>query len=101
MPTSAATVRTAASETALRAGSAAETNKSQPINPKINNRTARKTADQARGVRKDRAVLLVVMCTSIQSRLAFAFALRTPAVGMAALLISATMALVRQSTASN
>jgi len=53
MPTSAARARTAASETALKAESVAETNQSQPINPKTNNRAARKTADQARDISRE------------------------------------------------
>jgi hypothetical protein len=51
MPTSAARAITAASETALQVESVAETNHIQPINPKINKRTARKTADQAGDIR--------------------------------------------------
>src|SRR5207237_5959225 len=43
------------------AKSAAETNQSKPINPKINNRAARKTADQTRDGRRERTVSLVVM----------------------------------------
>src|SRR5437016_4317999 len=61
MPTSAARARTATSEMAFQAESSAEINQSQPINPKINHRTARKTADQARDVRRERAVSLVFM----------------------------------------
>jgi len=47
MPMSAARARTAASETVFQAESSVETNQSQPINPKINNRAAQKIADQA------------------------------------------------------
>jgi hypothetical protein len=53
MAVNAARAKTAASETTFQADSSAEANQSQPINPKINNRAARKTADQAGDDRRE------------------------------------------------
>jgi hypothetical protein len=52
LPTTAARATAATSESAFQAESSAETNQRQPRNPKIDNPTARKTADQARDVRQ-------------------------------------------------
>src|SRR5262249_2891894 len=46
VPPSAAKAETATSEPAFPAESSGEINKSQPMNPKLNNRAARKTADR-------------------------------------------------------
>jgi hypothetical protein len=53
MPMSEARATTAASEPGLQAESALDIKNTQPINPKIDNPTARKRADQARDMSRE------------------------------------------------
>src|SRR5690349_21337439 len=99
MATTAASAGTATRETVLKAESS-ERNQSQPRSPKINNRAARAPADQARDARRGGAVPLVVMLhlgpvmADIRSHASGARARK-----VAACVISATIAFVRQSAA--
>jgi hypothetical protein len=51
-PTTAVSAMAATRESAFQAESSTETNQGQPMNPRIDNPTARETADQARDIRQ-------------------------------------------------
>ena len=52
LPTTAVRATAATSESAFQAESSAETNQGQPMNPRVDSPTARKTADKAGDVRQ-------------------------------------------------